>query len=76
MIRNDIDEILACKKLPLNFVKLNFNKENDKVHSIKIYKSVVDWASLMLAKDLVDYAKNGGDMKNLTVKNVYGKNEK
>ena len=76
MIRNDIDEILACKKLPLNLVKLNFNKENDKVHNIKIYKSIVDWAGLIFAKDLVDYAKNGGNMKNLTVKNVYGKNEK
>ncbi len=76
MIRNDIDEILACKKLPLNFVKLNFNIENDKVHNIKIYKSVVDWAGLMLAKDLVEYVRNGGDMRNLTVKNVYGKIEK
>ena len=75
MKRNDIDEILACKKLPLNFVKLNFNKENDKVHKIKIYKTMIDRASLIFAKDLVDYAKNGGDMKSLTVKNVYGKNE-
>jgi hypothetical protein len=74
--RKDIDEIIKMKKPPENIVVTSLKTDKDKVGNIKVYDSAVNlWASV-ISNALVNYAKSGGDMENLTFSKVFDNNLK
>lgn len=66
------------KNKSLNLTKnisfLNLNSNTQKQCDFVLDKAVLKQASEIFAKDLFDYAKTGGDMKSIKLKNVYGNN--
>ena len=66
------------KNKSLNLTKnlsfLNLNSNTQKQCDFVLDKAVLKQASEIFSKDLFDYAKAGGDMKSIKLKNVYGNN--
>lgn|SRR5574344_713832 len=69
--KNDVEDFLHLKKLPPNISRINFGEEKQEQCSTYLCQSIIKMASEIFAKDIIDYSKNGGDLKKLTVKNVY-----
>ena len=57
-----------------NISFLNLNSNTQKQCDFLLDKAVLKQASEIFAKDLFDYAKAGGDMKSIKLKNVYSSN--
>lgn len=75
IIKNDIDNLFYQNKLPVNMAKVNLKSFEQKRAEINICSNTIKLASDIFTKDLIAYAKSGGDMKNLTIKDVYKKNK-
>ena len=73
MNNNKINDLLDKYKLSASFVSLKPENIEQKKVNINLNKSIIKLASDIFTNDLINYAKNGGDMKNLTVENVYKK---
>lgn len=72
---NQINDLLDKYKLPASFASLELENIEQKKVNINLNKSIIKLASDIFTNDLINYAKSGGDMKNLTVKNVYKKDK-
>lgn len=68
-----IDELNCCveKSMPSNFGILDLNTKVLRQGETKLSKKQITDISFVLAHDLLEYAQNGGDMDNLSIKTVY-----
>ncbi len=63
--------------LPIeNAVVVDFKTGKTRAGKCNISAETIDKASSILANILLNHARNGGDMENLTPKSVFGKKEK
>ena len=68
-----IDKPSCCveKSMPCNFGILDLNTKVLRQGETKLSEKQIKDISFVLAHDLLEYAQNGGDMNNLSIKNVY-----
>lgn len=57
-----------------NISFLNLNSNTQKQYDFVLDKAVLKQASEIFTRDIFNYAKAGGDMKIIKLKNVYGNN--
>lgn len=75
-VKTDFDEINCYKKLPTNVSKVYLNKNENTKAKVKIYPSVIEYASKLFSDDIVLFFENGGAIENLSAENVYKKTDK
>jgi len=68
-----IDELNCCveKSMPSNFGILDLNTKVLRQGETKLSEKQITDISFVLAHDLLEYAQNGGDMSNLSIKGIY-----
>ncbi len=68
-----IDTIKCCVEntMPSNFGILDLNTKVLRQGETKLSEKQITDISFVLAHDLLEYAQNGGDMSNLSIKGVY-----
>lgn len=68
-----IDELNCCveKSMPSNFGILDLNTKVLRQGETKLSEKQIKDISFILAHNLLEYAQNGGDMDNLSIKTVY-----
>lgn len=50
---------------------IDFNLDKQTPANIKLDKKIIKQASDIFAKDLIEFFENNGDVKEMTIKNVY-----
>lgn len=69
--KNNIYDLKFQKQLPVNVAKIELNEIEQKQAKVKICPSIIKIASDIFTKDLIACAKNGGNMQELKIENVY-----
>lgn len=69
--KNDIYDLIFQKELPVNIARIELSEMEQKQSKVKICPSIIKIASDIFTKDLIAYAKKGGNMQELKIENVY-----
>ena len=69
--KTDIEQLEKFNILPDNTEIVDLETQKSRVGKFILYPSISNVCSNMLARDIMDYAKNGGDMNQLTFQNIY-----
>jgi hypothetical protein len=69
--KTDIEQLLLFNIPPINTEIIDLPSGNSKWGQFNIYPSIINSCSNMFSHALLDYAKKGGDMSELTFKKVY-----
>ena len=67
MKRHYLDEI--------NKVEINLSTNQTEISPFEADKELINKVSSILANKILDFANNGGDIKNITPKDIFGKKE-
>ena len=67
MKRHYLDEI--------NKVEINLSTNETEISPFEADKELINKVASILANKILDFANNGGDIKNITPKDIFGKKE-
>ena len=58
-----------------NKVEINLSTNQTEISPFEADKELINKVSSILANKILDFANNGGDIKNITPKDIFGKKE-
>lgn len=64
------------KKLRENCIIVELETGETWKGKLNLSEDTIDYCATTLAKRMVDFGRNGGDIKNMTPKDIYGKKKK